>query len=85
MDIPEEVARPLLEKSWPQKFHARKSALRSHLNNGGEEPPDGIDQLFGKSLLKMKATQKRNSKTLRMLKIENNFHIPILSGGVPML
>ncbi|KAM7521784.1 hypothetical protein LguiA_011686 [Lonicera macranthoides] len=84
LDIPSEVARPMLEKAWPQKFRTGKVALRAHLKSGLRVHPMGWTQLFGKNLWRMKATKKRRSKVFRILKIENNLHILILLGGVPM-
>ncbi|KAM7503376.1 hypothetical protein LguiB_002280 [Lonicera macranthoides] len=43
LPIPEEVARPQLEKGWSQKFRTYKSTLRKGLQIEIEEAPRGID------------------------------------------
>ncbi|KAM7477899.1 hypothetical protein LguiA_026112 [Lonicera macranthoides] len=43
LDIPEEVARPMLEKGWSQKFRTYKTTLRKSLESEKEEAPRGMD------------------------------------------
>ncbi|KAM7523423.1 hypothetical protein LguiA_013325 [Lonicera macranthoides] len=43
IDIPEEVARPMLEKGWSQKFKTYKITLRKSLESEKEKAPRGMD------------------------------------------
>ncbi|KAM7493362.1 hypothetical protein LguiB_027971 [Lonicera macranthoides] len=73
LDIPPEVARPLLEKAWPHKFRTGKVALRAHLKSGVEGPPDGMDLIIWEKFDKVKeAKAKRKSGELSGSTTENN-------------
>ncbi|KAM7524959.1 hypothetical protein LguiA_014861 [Lonicera macranthoides] len=65
LDIPPEVARPLLEKAWPQKFRTDKVALRAHLKSGVEGPPDGMDPIIWEKFVENERDPKKKKQNLQ--------------------
>ncbi|KAM7466306.1 hypothetical protein LguiB_013868 [Lonicera macranthoides] len=65
LDIPPEVARPLLEKAWPQKFRTGKVALRAHLKSGVEGPPDGMDPIIWEKFVENERDPKKKKQNLQ--------------------
>ncbi|KAM7506981.1 hypothetical protein LguiA_017434 [Lonicera macranthoides] len=65
LDIPPEVARPMLEKAWPQKFRTGKIALRAHLKSGAEGPPDGMDPIIWEKFVENENDPKKKKQSVQ--------------------
>ncbi|KAJ6824276.1 uncharacterized protein M6B38_102835 [Iris pallida] len=69
LDVPPEVARPLLEPSWSQKFRTYKHTLRQHyLRKNITEVPKGVDPDIWRKFLENENGQKKKEECERNTK-----------------
>ncbi|KAM7507386.1 hypothetical protein LguiA_017839 [Lonicera macranthoides] len=65
LDIPEEVARPMLEKGWSQKFRTYKTTLRKSLESEKEEAPRGMDPNHWKEFSENENKPKKKEQKIK--------------------
>ncbi|KAM7489657.1 hypothetical protein LguiB_027141 [Lonicera macranthoides] len=65
LDIPEEVARPMLEKGWSQKFRTYKTTLRKSLESENEEAPRGMDPNHWKEFSENENKPKKKEQKIK--------------------
>ncbi|KAM7474177.1 hypothetical protein LguiB_021420 [Lonicera macranthoides] len=65
IDIPEEVARPMLEKGWSQKFRTYKVTLRKSLESEKEEAPRGMDPNHWKEFSENESNPKKKEQKIK--------------------
>ncbi|KAM7528957.1 hypothetical protein LguiB_032367 [Lonicera macranthoides] len=65
IDIPEEVARPMLEKGWSQKFKTYKITLRKSLESEKEKAPRGMDPNHWKEFSENESNLKKKEQKIK--------------------
>ncbi|KAM7473464.1 hypothetical protein LguiB_020707 [Lonicera macranthoides] len=65
LDIPKEVAHPLLEKGWSQKFRTYKTTLQKSLESENEQAPKGIDPYYWKEFSKNENKPKKKEQKVK--------------------
>ena len=76
LNVSAEVARPLLEKPWSQRFRTFKSSLRDHLRKNGREVPQGVDPEIWKKIVENEDNPKKQQQNIKNSENRQKLQIP---------